>query len=102
MSKNNEHGILNKRAAAPPRAIAIITPVDLSRLENESSCDATNGNAIIFNRMAMQLSFRLDALKFSQNAYSKFSDGISFDGTGVLVTIAFAVSFINGRVRTGP
>jgi hypothetical protein len=63
MSKNNEHGILNKRAAAPPRAIAIITPVDLSRLENESSCDATKGNAIIFNRMAMQLSFRLDALK---------------------------------------
>jgi hypothetical protein len=52
--------------------------------------------------MAMQLSFRLDALKLSQNAYSKFSDGISFDGTGVLVTIAFAVSFINGRVRTGP
>jgi hypothetical protein len=52
--------------------------------------------------MAMQLSFRLDALKLSQNAYSKFSDGISFDGTGVLVTIAFGVSFINGRVRTGP
>ena len=51
--------------------------------------------------MAMALFFRLDALKFSKNAYSNFSDGISFDGTGVLVTVAFDVSF-NGRVRTGP
>ena len=51
--------------------------------------------------MAMALFFRLDALKFSKNAYSNFSDGISFDGTGVLVTIAFGVSF-NGLVRTGP
>jgi hypothetical protein len=57
---------------------------------------------LAMHRMAMQLSFRLDALKFSQNAYSNFSDGISFDGTGVLVSIAFGVSFINGRVRTGP
>ena len=99
MAKNNGHGILNKRAAAPPRAIAIITPVDLSRLEYECSCDACQNDD--GNRMAMELSFRLDALKFSQNAYSNFSDGISFDGTGVLVTIAFGDSF-NGLVRTGP